>query len=161
MADEKKMNAFQIKGDVLVKYTGTDQHAVIPEKVRVIGEKAFSECTAESIEIPEGVTEIGEFAFSNSWKLKSIVLPQSIQSIGTFAFQNCGELTQITIPDDVKKFGGLVFDGCTALSRVSMAENEYTQSCKMLGYALSFMAGKTLLLEVRMKDGTNRKMVIS
>lgn len=63
---------------------------VLPDSVNIIGDAAFSHCSAlVSIEIPYGVQEIGSCAFESCQKLNRIVLPPRILKIGASAFRGC------------------------------------------------------------------------
>ena len=55
---------FIIDNGILKKYKGSDKDVVMPDRVAVIGEYAFSGCTGlTSITIPESVTTIGKDVF--------------------------------------------------------------------------------------------------
>ena len=75
---------------------------VIPDRLTVIGEKAFWWC--------ENITEI--------------VISKSVTRIENCAFINCKALTKIIIPENVKWLGRAVFDGCDALMSVTILNPE-------------------------------------
>jgi hypothetical protein len=64
---------FDIRDNVLIKYTGTDT----------------------DIEIPEGVVKINERVFEDNKRLTSVVMPDSVLSIGTHAFEKCLKLKTV------------------------------------------------------------------
>lgn len=109
---------FQIEGGTLVKYSGEDTEAVIPEGVRAIGGYAFSGMAAiERVVIPSTVVEIGDGSFSGCKRLKSIEIPMSVESIGSFAFSECASLEQVSLPGitDIKSSA---FHGCRSLRHI-------------------------------------------
>ncbi len=67
---------------------------IIPETVKVIGNRAFEGSWVTSIKIPDGVLTIGEHTFYKS-TLKNIVLPKSITQIRSYAFDDCTYLENI------------------------------------------------------------------
>ena len=72
-------------------------NTVIPNSVKVIGEKAFYFCTyLTSVHIPNSVTRIESHAFFLCSKLKSIEIPSSVKRIGDSAFDMCMGLTSVT-----------------------------------------------------------------
>ncbi|MBR3358599.1 MAG: leucine-rich repeat protein [Solobacterium sp.] len=100
---------------VLTRYRGRDTEIVLPDKVRVIGERVFGGNTAlsgykkvEKLIVPEGVVEIQKFAFSYS-NLEEIVLPSTLKYIRYGAFYHCRNLKSITIPDGVEEIEESVF----------------------------------------------------
>ena len=59
---------FEIKGDLLVRYHGYEEHVVIPEGITAIGIEAFAECESmRSVVVPASVTAIGRRAFSKCY----------------------------------------------------------------------------------------------
>jgi hypothetical protein len=90
---------FRINGDgVLTGYTGPGGGVVIPNTVKIIGDRAFANCTTiVSVTIPGSVTEIGEWAFPGCISLTSVTIPGSVTKIGERAFSWCGSLTDVTV----------------------------------------------------------------
>lgn len=97
------------------------------DKVRVIGEGAFSECVA----------------------LKSVNLPASVNFVGAGAFASCG-LETITINSDFETddYGRSPFAGCFSIKSFSFMGN-----CT---YVPSFCEGLGLLTTVTLGDKVNR-----
>lgn len=74
-----------IIGDLLCKYNGISQKAIVPDYIRVIGAQAFRQNQyVTEIIIPDSVTEIGEDAFGDCENLESIVLPDTLTKLGSF-----------------------------------------------------------------------------
>ena len=131
---------FQMDGDILVEYRGSEETVSIPSSVKTIQEGAFEgnnnvkrviipnsvtsigkyvfwECNnLDSILLGKGITEIGDYTFANCKGLQSINIPSSVTSIGVEAFSNCVNLTDITIPKEVTNIHETAFNGCTKLS---------------------------------------------
>ena len=137
---------------VLTQYRGRDTEIVLPDKVRIIGERVFGGDTVlsgykkvEKLIVPEGVVEIQKFAFSHS-NLEEIVLPSTLKYIRCGAFHRCRNLRSITIPDGVteiedsvfsssgleeihlpkqlQRIGRNAFNGCEHLKKVSFPETD-------------------------------------
>lgn len=139
---------FTINNDVLEKYTEENGVAevVIPEGVKIIGERAFENCrNIESVTIPDGVTEIGKFAFYWCSSLLNISVPESVETIGDEAFYNTlwlwknlkenpllivnGLLIKsnakgdAVIPHGVKRIENYAFYGCSGLTSITIPES--------------------------------------
>lgn len=117
------MDKLVIKNGVLEKYTGNDEHVVIPEGTVAIGNWVFNRCSKlASIVIPDSVTSIGASAFRECSNLASISIPDSVTSIGFSAFKQCSMLTHITIPDSVSHLGDQAFHECSSLISIVLPE---------------------------------------
>ncbi len=90
---------------ILSKYIGNDTSVSVPDKVTVIGDGAFANCTQlEELILPEGVIEIRDNAFSGCENLKHITLPDTLTTIQIYAFNNCNSLKEVTIPKSVTRW---------------------------------------------------------
>lgn len=106
-ANNKKISSledFEIEGDTLIQYTGTNPDVIVPDFIRHIEHHAFSGC---------------DF-------IKNITIPNSVTSIGADAFSGCTNLTSITIPENATNIGrGIslnVFAGCSKLEKIIVAD---------------------------------------
>jgi hypothetical protein len=80
---------------------------IIPNSVRIIGEKAFRFNRLTNVVIPNGVKIIGEKAFSHN-ELTDVAIPDSVRTIGTEAFAD-NQLSQVTISNSVTRIRYLTF----------------------------------------------------
>ena len=134
---DKLKQDFGIENDTVTEYIGNDDHVVIPDGIKAIGESAFENCeniksviipdsvekigsdafkgceNLISIKIPKRVTEIENQVFAFCYNLEEITLHDSIILIGSWAFYNCGSLTSFTIPDSVDMVETNAFEGWT------------------------------------------------
>lgn len=84
-------------GIVIIKYTGDDEHVVIPSTIN---------------NMP--VTSIGPGAFRESVHLKSVVIPKSVTSIGEAVFTTCIELTSFIVKEGNQSYSsqdGVLYNG--------------------------------------------------
>jgi hypothetical protein len=99
---------------------------VIPDGVKVIGDRAFDNCTAlKSLTLPEGLEKIEERAFYGCESLTELVVPEGVTEIGTNAFGMCTHLTKLTLPSTLDSIGATAFylgAGCTITFNKTMAE---------------------------------------
>ena len=115
---------FVIRGGKLEQYNGASTDVIIPNSVKVIGNKAFLNCSAlSSVIIPESVTDIedGEYdtgAFYGCNGLKSITIPDNVVKIGDQAFYCCNGLSNVIIGNGVLSIGKAAFARCKNLSSV-------------------------------------------
>ena len=93
----------------------------IPDSVSLIGEGAFTGCSAlSSIKMPDSIVSIGRFAFQGCNGLTEITIPDGVTSIGHGAFRNCTNLAKISIPDSVKELGNATFEKCSSLTEITL-----------------------------------------
>lgn len=114
------------------------KHVVIPDRVKVIKNRAFHDCeNLVTIEFGKNIERIGGESFVNC-KADHLLLPTKLQEIEWFAFCNCVYLTSLTIPDSVTALGSYCFDKCSSLVSVSLGNGiEYLggdtfSNCKAL-----------------------------
>ncbi len=91
----------------------------IPESVLVIGENAFMNSNAVSVELPASLSSINKQAFACS-VIKSISIGDCVTSIGDAAFLNCKELKSVTLSKSLEKLPDALFSGCTSLSSIEI-----------------------------------------
>lgn len=114
-------DGFTIKGDVLLKYSGEDEHVSVPDGIRVIGEEAFSGADIESVVLPHSLVEIEDYAFEHCSWLESIIIPEGVWQLGYGAFDGCDSLRVVTLPTSFQAIDdiGFAFADCWALERLN------------------------------------------
>ncbi len=111
-----------MKGDTLVKYTGTASAVSIPTSVKHIGKEAFLGHTElVKVEIPGYVEDIDYNAFSGCTSLERISIPDTVTAIGNGAFSGCSNLKSVKLGKKVRKLGTGVFADCHMLSSMSIS----------------------------------------
>ena len=105
-------NIFEYENYLLKVANKHKDKFVVPDRLSVIGEKAFWWC--------ENITEI--------------VISKSITRIEDSAFINCVALTEIIIPENVKWLGRAIFNGCDALRKVTILNPEIEMDEDMIAH---------------------------
>lgn len=150
---------FDIKGNLLIRYHGYEEHVVIPEEITAIGTEAFADCESIcSVVIPKGVTAIGRRAFMRCYNLKDVQFLGDPEYIDDSAFTLCpgmadengfviiknilfnyyGEEKDVVIPDHVTTIGDRAFCLWESLHSVVIPEsvksigNRAFRECKNL-----------------------------
>lgn len=78
--------------------------------VRIVGERAFANCTVlKQVTLPDGVTQLGAYAFTECHSLTAVPLREGLQTIGRGAFSNCWALERLFIPQSVTSIGTNAF----------------------------------------------------
>lgn len=105
-------------GITVTAYNGTDTDVIIADSYEIngisyevssIGEYAFENSSATSIELPEGLSAIGEGAFYNCDSLTAVIIPDSVTEIGLYAFDDCNSLTDVTVMNPTVTIGDSAF----------------------------------------------------
>ncbi|HPX33200.1 MAG TPA: leucine-rich repeat protein [Erysipelotrichaceae bacterium] len=113
---------FEIDGDKLIKYEGSDKLINVPKKVKTIGRYAFAGSVfVENIILPDSVTHIESNAFEYI-PVQRVFLSKNLEFIGTECFKYCKNLTEIRIPSSVKELKDRAFANCEALKKVYISE---------------------------------------
>ena len=105
-----------VKDGKLLKYEGTEKEPIIPVAVTEIGAEAFLNCTfLETILIPENVRVIGERTFAGCTNLKEVYMTSAVE-IGAQAFKDCVSLEVLFEPYN-SNFQKNTFENCAGLKR--------------------------------------------
>ena len=96
-------------GKWLVYYDKTKTTASIKADTVGIADIAFHGCKIENIVIPDKVKYIGNNAFSSCSWLESVVIPDSVITIGEAAFLSCDSLASVSIPASVVSIEKMAF----------------------------------------------------
>lgn len=101
----------------------------IPRSVKVIGDRAFANCTSlEEVVFENGIQLIdcGIKLFSGCVSLKTVSLPDGIPYIPNYAFDGCVSLENLVLPDSVTTIGSsgscYAFRNCTSLKTLELPE---------------------------------------
>lgn len=125
---------FEIEGAVLLKYSGDENQAIIPDGIKVIVKGAFENCSwLESITIPDSVSVIKDGAFVGCSKLRKIYYTGDLESwcgknwfkqlmreiaAHTLYFAGKRVPSELVIPEDVTEIPDYAFYGCRTLKSV-------------------------------------------
>ena len=93
----------------------------LPENLKEIGERAFSNSALSEISIPDSITQLSAFVFESCKKLVSVQLPETLVSIDAGAFMNCASLKNIVLPKNLLSIGNNAFDS-SALTEITLHE---------------------------------------
>lgn len=106
-------------------FSGTSlSQVLIPSTVTIIGNCAFSGCTALiDFSLPMSVTTIGASAFTNDIQLNKIMLPNSLTSIGDYALSGCKNFSSINIPSGITIIPTGCFYDCDGMTDIYLLEN--------------------------------------
>ena len=77
---------------------------IVPSSVRIIEERAFSECIAlTDADLPKGLEMMGEVAFAACASFRRIVIPLKDNMIGYNLFDECVTLLRVELVGGVHK----------------------------------------------------------
>ena len=103
---------FLIKDGVLLRYTRkyASQEIIVPEGIREIGKRAFSEVkNIRHIRLPDSLERIGDYAFSECRTLMEIVIPAGVRHIGRGAFYRCRSVREAKLPEALSELSPGLF----------------------------------------------------
>lgn len=100
-------------GKLLIRYPNLKEgKAIIPDGVERIADLAFEECIINSVVMPETLKYIGKKAFTNCIKLQEVKFNRDLEFIGNDAFIDCQSLKKIEIPRKIRSINNGCFHGC-------------------------------------------------
>ncbi len=130
----------------LLRYTGTDETAVVPDGVTGISWNCFTGTTLKKVIIPEGISGVSHHCFSSEtlesiadpdgfciagpYLIKylgsddSVIVPEGVTEIAEAAFEKNETITSVHIPQSVRVIGRDSFNRCKNLSSVIFAGEE-------------------------------------
>lgn len=74
---------YHIREGVLERYTGREQHAVVPKGVHTIKAGALKGCVSlRKITLPKGLERIGDGAFKGCRNLEEVDIPEGVLLLG-------------------------------------------------------------------------------
>lgn len=115
---------FEMDGNKLLKYSGTEEFVSVPDGIKFIGEEAFAgNDNLVKVEIGNQVKSIGYRAFAECGSLRTVSVGDGVEEIDTAAFSNNKELVNVSLGADVKKLGSGVFAGSNHLEKVSVSDD--------------------------------------
>ena len=105
---------------IAIKFSSLTGSYTIKDGVRLIAGGAFWEQYGlTEVIIPNSVKSISTRAFSNT-EITSIVIPNSVTNIEQMTFYNCRNLSTVTLGSGLKCIEDRVFDGCSALTSINI-----------------------------------------
>lgn len=119
----------------------------LPDKLEIIGYKAFSETSIRALVLPSNLKIIDAGAFWGCSNLETLTLPDSVEYIGAAAFSGTSIKTLI-IPKSVKKIGKAAFYGCSHLNTLTLFDGLESIGSE----AFKYTAIKKLIIPQSMKE---------
>ena len=92
--------------------------------VKAIDDKAFYNCSAQSLVLPEGLEIIGNDAFCYCSGIDHLVIPEGVETIGSGAFNTCRLVKQLELPSSLTAIGENAFYGMNDLTAIIIAASE-------------------------------------
>ena len=92
---------------------------LLPEGVREIGEKAFSQSRTEVVAFPASLQRIGSFAFAGS-AVHTIFWEGHVEEIPSCSFADCSSLRVVNLSEGTRSIKASAFAGCSRLERVGL-----------------------------------------
>lgn len=131
------------KEGCLTSYTGSEEHVVIPERVKRIGgnpdNSIFEDTETEikSVVIPDSVIEIGERAFYTCLQLEEVTMGNGVKKIGQEAFAGCFKMKTIHLSDSLQEIGLRAFNFCESLEALELPSSLRNIEMEAFGNCIS------------------------
>ena len=143
LAPSYSKDGFEIQGNVIKKYNGSDSivtipsfggidtigerafagnasvtKVIIPDCIEYIKKEAFKRCAINEISLGKNVYRIEKLAFAECRGLSKLVLPNSVRWIEDYAFRDCMGLEEIKLPNGTCSIEPNAFTGCARVKNV-------------------------------------------
>lgn len=96
----------------------------IPDSVEAIGNSAFRDGSLIAATIPASVKSIGDSAFRGCTSLATVTLSEGLETIEQNVFNSCEKLISISLPASITSVGAAAFTNCTELTQVVFTPSE-------------------------------------
>ena len=93
------------------KLVSANEHTILTDDIKEIGENAYSTTFVENVYMPESIEKVNKEAFSYCGKLKNVVLSEALTKLEEGTFKNTRSLNSIWIPTNIKEIGEDCFSG--------------------------------------------------
>ncbi|MBQ0028203.1 MAG: leucine-rich repeat protein, partial [Lachnospiraceae bacterium] len=84
-------------GDGAFKQSKITGKVILPARLKVVPDEAFSDSTLSDLQLSEGIEVVNRNAFDSCSKLKALVCPSTLTTIKSSGFYGCDELASITL----------------------------------------------------------------
>lgn len=96
------------------------KHITFPERLKIIGDRAFFECNLlEDVRLPESMEVCEELAFYHCKSLKHVNMGGTKYILG-HCFERCSMLEEVNVSDDAYILGVNCFAYCTSLENINI-----------------------------------------
>jgi uncharacterized repeat protein (TIGR02543 family) len=112
-----------IRGNVLLRYLGTNATVQIPNGITKIASGAFNNnLYIKQVQISATVANIEGLAFFNCRNLETVTFAANSQlkTMGDYVFFNACNLRQINLPIGLERIGDRAFSSCRALAEITI-----------------------------------------
>lgn len=114
-----EMNITSITREAFIKCKQFVRQLVLPEGLKEIGCRTFSDCIAlQEVVFPKSLEKVGEMAFSGCVNLTAAVFLDGLKRIERYAFENCDSLARLVLPQSLEHIGDYAFFDCKQLKIV-------------------------------------------
>ncbi len=113
----------ELIGDSAFNMCDSLENVIVPNSVKEIKRKAFSDSGMINITLNCEINNIPKQVFAGCYKLKELNIRNSIERIGEYAFMNCGSLKSVNIIGgdcNIKHIGRCALYGCRNLESINV-----------------------------------------
>lgn len=127
------------------------QNIILPNSLRVIGDRAFDGAGLSHIDIPEGVVEIGTWAFRGN-DFETIHFPSTLELLGENVIGGCEKLKSITGKFATSDSKGLLVDGkMIAIASCGLTDYVFPSDVHTIGEDILW--GNKTIESIRIPEG--------
>lgn len=94
------------------------ERALISDRIKSVGEHAFSCSSMKFVIIPESVTAIKDHALCNCPSLTSTTIPEDVDGLRCSGFSVCSSLSLTAIPKTITVLKNFAMDSCSRLRTI-------------------------------------------